>query len=161
MVQREKCSPPREGCTPGEDGKLLSCNSSRVLRHRRHTARGCVPRPSRCQHTQVVRGCYVGDYVPGCGCVSTTIRHLGFTAREYETLHGPTSDLTRPSVLRQIAQDMKACTLISAMFAPPCSTFSVARNRGGPIRSIPHPWAFLVSQLVTRTGQNSTMVTGA
>jgi hypothetical protein len=83
---------------------------------------------------------YFADFFAGSGGVSRAVRKLGFTSREWELLHGENHDLTRPSVLRKIHSDIKHGKILAAMFGPPCSTFSPARDRTSVIRNKAYPW---------------------
>lgn len=73
-------------------------------------------------------------------CVSRAARAAGFSAREWELLKGDNHDLTRPVVLQKIQYDIKKGLIIAAMLAPPCSSFSPARDRTRVIRSRAFPW---------------------
>ena len=55
-------------------------------------------------------------------------------------MHGPSGDLTCPSVVRQLCQDIRAGKVLAVMFAPPCTSFSVARDRTKVIRTREQPW---------------------
>ena len=55
-------------------------------------------------------------------------------------IHGPSGDLTRSSLLRQIRQDIRAQTIAAAMLAPPSTSFSAARDRTEVIRTAAMPW---------------------
>ena len=80
------------------------------------------------------------DFFAGHGGVSRAARAAGFSAREWELLKGENHDLTRPVVLRKIQYDIKKGLIIAAMLAPPCSSFSPARDRTRVIRSRAFPW---------------------
>ena len=60
--------------------------------------------------------------------------------REWELLKGENHDLTRPVVMQKIQYDIKKGLIIAAMLAPPCSSFSPARDRTRVIRSRAFPW---------------------
>ena len=85
-------------------------------------------------------GSYFLDAFSGKGGVSKAARLQGFKAKEYELLHGENSDLTRPTVRGRIKQDVSRGLVVSAMFGPPCSSFSIARDRTMKIRSKEYPW---------------------
>ncbi|CAK8986803.1 Uncharacterized protein SCF082_LOCUS707, partial [Durusdinium trenchii] len=76
-----------------------------------------------------VKGQYVADFFAGSGRVARAVRRAGFTCREWEILTGPDADLTRPAVLQSVKFDIDKGRIIAAMLAPPCSSFSVARDR--------------------------------
>ena len=86
-----------------------------------------------------MKGKYVADFFSGVGGVARGVRLLGFSAREWERLHGENFDLTRPSVLRSIEQDASRGRLLAAMLAPPCGSFSAINRFSGRSRS--DPWA--------------------
>ena len=67
--------------------------------------------------------------------VSKKIRLAGFSAREWDLLHGASGDLCVPKVRRPIKQDLACGRCIGLMLAPPCSSWSAARDRTYPIRS--------------------------
>ena len=87
-----------------------------------------------------VKGQYVADFFAGSGRVARAVRRAGFTCREWEILTGPDADLTRPAVLQSVKFDIDKGRIIAAMLAPPCSSFSVARDRTMVIRSKLFPW---------------------
>lgn len=64
----------------------------------------------------------------------------GFNAREWELLKGPDGDLTTPAVLQSVKYDIAKHRILAAMLAPPCSSFSVARDRTRVIRNKEYPW---------------------
>ena len=86
------------------------------------------------------KGEYVADFFAGSGRVSRAIRKAGFSAREWEILKGPDGDLTRPCVLRSINFDIDKGRIVAAMLAPPCSSFSPARDRTRVVRSRDFPY---------------------
>jgi hypothetical protein len=90
-----------------------------------------------------VKGCYVGDLFSGHGGVAKAARQAGFSARDWELLHGTEGDLCRPAVQRVLIADAKQGKLIASMLAPPCSTFSPARDRTSVIRTREHPWGLV------------------
>ena len=68
------------------------------------------------------------------------MRSLGFSAKEWEVLHGEQYDLTKPLVRAHIKADAQRGRLMAAMLAPPCTTFSIARDRTSVIRDRVYPW---------------------
>ena len=82
----------------------------------------------------------MADFFAGSGGVARAARALGFSAREGELLQGENHDLTRPCVQRKIQFDIQKGLILAAMLAPPCSSFSQARDRTRVIRSRDHPW---------------------
>ena len=82
----------------------------------------------------------MAEFFAGSGGTAAAVRSQGFCAKEWDVLHGPDGDLTRPAVRAQIRRDARDALLIAALFAPPCGTFSTARDRSGAIRSRQFPW---------------------
>ena len=85
-------------------------------------------------------GRYFLDGFSGSGGVAKAVRRQGFTAKEFELLHGEEFDLTRPCVLNKICRDAKDGRLIAAAFGPPCASWSIARDRTLVIRNQLQPW---------------------
>lgn len=113
----------------------------RTLPSRNH-ARASLPSypSSRSFSWMRSKGEYVADLFSGHGGVARAVRSQGFTAKEWELLHGPDSDLTRPAVLKRLKRDIFHNRLIAAMLAPPCSSFSPARDRTRVVRNHEYPW---------------------
>lgn len=65
---------------------------------------------------------------------------MGFNTREWELLHGENHDLTSLAVLSKVKQDIQHGKVLAAMLAPPCSSFSIARDRTMVVRSPAFPW---------------------
>jgi hypothetical protein len=86
-----------------------------------------------------VSGSYVADCFAGCGVVSNKVRAAGFAAREWELLNSPAHDLCNPKVRAPIVADLARGRCIGLMLAPPCSSWSVARDRTYPIRNERYP----------------------
>ncbi len=76
----------------------------------------------------------------GAGGVAEEFRRHGLTSLEFDVIHGPGGDLTRPSTLARVRDLIRSGRVTSAMLAPPCSSFSRARVRTGPLRSKELPW---------------------
>lgn len=83
---------------------------------------------------------YFADFFSGSGGVARAVRAAGFSTREWELLHGEDYDLTKPSFLSKIREDIRNGKIFAAMLAPPCSSFSPARDRTRVIRTREHPW---------------------
>ena len=83
---------------------------------------------------------YFADFFSGVGGVSRAIRTLGFRTREWELNSGGHCDLTDRSVLMKIREDIFALLILGAMLAPPCSSFSPARDRTMVVRNRQYPW---------------------
>ena len=82
----------------------------------------------------------MADLFSGHGGVSRTVLRLGFAARQWEIELGPQGDLTSRKVRAHIKRDIRRGKVLSAMVAPPCTTFSVARDRTAVIRTRRRPW---------------------
>ena len=118
-------------------------SSARPLPVVRRTSRGCRPWASSGQvpaMTPKHRARYFLDLFSGKGGVSAAWRRLGFRSFEFELQHGPASDLTSRSVLGRVLQSIRKGEVLGAMLAPPCSSFSVARDRTVVIRTAEAPW---------------------
>ena len=83
---------------------------------------------------------YVADLFAGEGGVSQQVRLLGFKARTWEIKHGAEFDLCRQSEQQNLIKEIKSGKVIACMLAPPCTTFSAARDRTHAIRNRTHPW---------------------
>ena len=75
------------------------------------------------------RKCYFLDLFSGKGGMSRSFRKLGFRCYEYDIVHGPEFDLTQQSLLHRLARNIARGKVLRATLAPPCSSFSVARDR--------------------------------
>ena len=83
---------------------------------------------------------FFADVFSGCGVVARHIRQLGFGAREFDIRNSPSQDATKPELRRWFLTALRLRILLGLMLAPPCSSFSIARNRTLPIRSTSEPW---------------------
>ena len=81
------------------------------------------------------RGAYIADVFAGEGSVANKVRRQGFNAREWDTVNHKSQDLTCEKVRGKIKHDIKNGLCLGLMFAPPCTTWSVARSRRHPLRS--------------------------
>lgn len=72
--------------------------------------------------------------------MSRALRRRGFSARDWDLLRGNEYDLTRRPVQRLVKLDAQRGLILGAMLAPPCSSFSPARDRTRVIRSRQYPW---------------------
>ena len=108
----------------------------------RRTSRGCHPRKARSVGASLTKhhGCYFLDRFSGKGGVSRGFRKLGFRCYEFDVIHGPSFDLTKKTIVQQIRRGISRGEILGAMLAPPCSSFSVARDRAAVIRSRRFPW---------------------
>ena len=142
LEEREKCDAVREVCPAGSGLPRAPPAHEATLPMVRRTSRGCHPRQKDPSGTAVRKhhDCYFLDLFSGRGGVSRSFRKLGFRSYEYDTDHGPEFDLTERSVLRRIARNIARGEVLGAMLAPPCSSFSVARDRTSLIRTARFPW---------------------
>ena len=123
------------------------------LPSRRVTFRGCDAGPYQAPSASLKRGnrpgMYVADLFAGKGGVAHQCRRLGYKAKEWELERGVQFDLTNRKVRRKLIRDVKKGRVLAAMLAPPCTTFSVARDRTKVIRSREHPWGLPSDQLTS------------
>ena len=129
----------REACSNMEQDS--SSNSKRVQKLR-ETHCGDHPRPtlSRNLSVKAKSGGYFADFFAGKGGVARAVRSCGFSSREWELLKGAGNDLTCPKVVHKVLSDVDADILLGAMFAPPCSSYSPARDRTMVVRNREFPW---------------------
>ncbi|CAE7336322.1 unnamed protein product, partial [Symbiodinium sp. CCMP2456] len=85
-------------------------------------------------------GFYLMDLFAGSGGVAKAVRKLGFTAKEWDLLWGAKFDLVKPEVLKRVRSDIRSGYVLGAMLAPPCLSFSAARDRASAIRTAEYPW---------------------
>ena len=143
LVDKKVSGSVRESREVGSHLAQAGCQRSDELpgsgkAHRGHHAR---PRISTHSFAPVREDAtYLADFFSGSGGVARAARAAGFKTREWEILHGPDYDLTRPAVLWKIREDIHKGRIFAAMLAPPCSSFSPARDRTRVIRSRSDPW---------------------
>ena len=143
VAVKEDCSPIRKSWKACSHLAKVATRSADGLPCRREVHGRDFPRPKIPRHSAPMRnlkGQYVADFFAGHGGVSRAVRKVGFTCREWEILKGPEHDLTHPCVVSKILADVSKCKIIAAMLAPPCSSFSPARDRTRVIRSKEYPW---------------------
>ena len=90
------------------------------------------------------------------------MRRLGFAAREFDNRLSPEYDLTRKQLRKHLHSDIERGRMIAAMLAPPCESWTPARDRTSVIRNKQHPWGIPREQLSDRDFEkvqvgNSTM----
>lgn len=119
-------------------------SSSKALPARRDTSRGCDAGSYQTPSATLKRGNrpgkYVADLFAGKGGVAHQCRRLGYKAKEWELERGIQYDLTSKKVRKRLISDIKRGRVLGAMLAPPCTTFSIARDRTKVIRSRDYPW---------------------
>ena len=133
----------REVGPPGSRLPGAAAGHARPLPVVRRTSRGCRPGPAASKAPSMMpkhRHRYFLDLFSGAGGVSRRWRGLGFRAFEFELEHGPESDLTNPAILRKVLSCIKAGETLGGMLAPPCFSFSVAKDRAGVTRTSQAPW---------------------
>lgn len=126
-------SPLRESGKTSQELGAGAKQEQRVLRGlraglRRHHARSQEVAQFS-QPRRSAEGRYVADLFSGEGGVALTCERLGFASCEWDIRHGHQCDLTSRAVLRKLKCDVKAGKVLAVMLAPPCSSFSVARDR--------------------------------
>lgn len=142
MADQEERATVREGCQIGGDLAEAEQQRSADVQVSRTSHRGHLARPRLSSHpsAKLKSSQYFADFFSGSGGVARSARALGFRTREWELLHGECGDLTKPAVLSKIRFDISNKKIVAAMLAPPCSSFSPARDRTSVIRDRYHPW---------------------
>ena len=143
MGEQKEHGSLREGGEVGSNLEVLDLRSPAHVRHDRAIHRGNHARPKLSGHHHAwlsAKGAYVADFFSGHGGVARAVRKLGFSTREWEIEHGTGSDLTRKPVLLKIRDDIFRGSVIAAMLAPPCTSFTRARDRTSIIRTSEQPW---------------------
>lgn len=143
LVEPKQCGTIRESrsssCNRAETGQ--SCTAHTCVGRKAH--RGDHARPKLSRHSTSLKrdaGKFFCVFFSGKGGVARCARKLGFETREWELLHGSNGDLTSPAVLFKIKTDIRNGKVLAAMLAPPCSSFSPARDRTMVIRTRECPW---------------------
>ena len=151
MEKPQKCGQIREVSSPCCQLQSVAYKDATSLPPRRSTFRGCDAGSYQTPSASVKRGnrpnMYVADLFAGKGGVAHQCRRLGYKAKEWEIDRGLQYDLTSKAVRKVIIKDIKRCRLLAAMMAPPCTTFSIARDRTKVIRSRAYPWGLPADQL--------------
>ena len=86
------------------------------------------------------KGQFVADLFSGCGGVALACERLGFVSKQWDIRLGHTCDLTSRSVVRKLKCSIRTGKVLAVMMAPPCNSFSVARDRTKVIRTREFPW---------------------
>ena len=107
----------------------------------RATRRGVRPRlqSRRLTAATTTEGIFL-DSFSGSGGVARAVRLEGFKAVEWDRKFGEAFDLTKKKHVRRIKQMIRDGEVIGACLAPPCASFSIARDRTLMIRDKSHPW---------------------
>ena len=143
LAKQAKRCPLREGRTAGSNLAKAGCGSSNGLPSSRALHRGNYARPSLSGDPSpwpVKKGAYFADLFAGSGRIGRAANALGFQTRSWELAYGNNHDLTDRRVLSKIKFDITKRLVLGGMLAPPCLTFSVARDRAGLIRASDFPW---------------------
>ena len=144
MEELQKRGKVRKECTAGSKLPAAPDSTAVPLPRLRATTRGCDARSGPSAPTTFkakgLKGQYFADFFSGKGGVAKAARCLGYVAREWELSNGPSFDLTNSRVQRRIRQDIQQGLVLAAMLAPPCSSFSIARDRTAVIRNKLYPW---------------------
>ena len=134
----------REIGAAGRHLRVVATQSPAVLSQRRKTSRGCDVWPGQLPKVRVRKrhppGCYCLDLFSGVGGVARQCRALGYVCKEWDISWGKQFDLTDVAVRSRIKQDIAQGKVLAAMLAPPCSSFSRARDRTRVIRTARFPW---------------------
>jgi site-specific DNA-cytosine methylase len=78
----------------------------------------------------------------GVGGVAKHCRRLGAACKEFDIVHGAHGDLLNPIVLKRLKYDIRHSICVAVMMGPPCTNFSIARDRTLQVRSKLQPWGF-------------------
>ena len=151
MEKSQECCSVREIRRPRSELQPASNKDPTALPLRRKTSRGCDAGPYQTASASLKKGNrpskYVADLFAGVGGVSHQCRRSGYKAKEWEIERGIQFDLTSRAVRRAIIKDVKRGLILAVMMAPPCTSFSIARDRTKVIRSRTHPWGIPADQL--------------
>ena len=98
-------------------------------------ARGSRPFPG-------LKGRYYADLFSGTGGVGRAVARTGFVGRCWERADGRSGDLGDPQTLSRFLRDVKDGKVLGASLAPPCGSFSIARDRTMKVRSRRCPWGY-------------------
>ena len=143
MAGKAKRCSLREGWKASGDLAETAISSPANLQSSRKAYSRNYPRPAIPKHLPAMKGSkgrYVADLFSGHGGVSKAVRKMGFNAREWELLKGDEHDLTNPCVVFKVCENVRKEKILAAMMAPPCSSFSCARDRTSVIRNRQYPW---------------------
>lgn len=103
---------------------------------------------------------HVSDLFSGCGSVSRAVLRTGFDSVAYVVRNGEKFNVVRNRVMLKLLKQIRGDVIFAVMLAPPCSSFSVAFQRNGTVRSRQQPWGItdLPNHLHSRVSEgNKTM----
>ena len=72
--------------------------------------------------------------------MSKACANRGFSTKLWDIKYGDSHDLGQRKVYDKFRSDLSSKRVLGVCLAPPCSSFSVAHDRGTPIISKLHPW---------------------
>ena len=139
LAEPKECCSLREGRQAGCDvakaglGRSVDVSGSRAILARNYA------RPKLSGHTSswpLSRGRYFADFFSGSGRVSRAVGSLGFKYRSWKACHADSHDLTDARVLLKVRADIKLSRILSAMLAPPSTSFLPAAG----LRNPQFPW---------------------
>ena len=140
----EECHQVREKRQTGHELQCVASQGPAALPRGRVTSRGGDgrhgPRAPGLVRWRGRQGFYVMDLFSGSGGVSRAVRSLGFSAKEWDLLWGARFDLVKPHVISRVRSEIRSGYVLGAMLAPPCLSFSAARDRTSAIRTAEYPW---------------------
>ena len=133
------------GADPYQDQGVLASVRGGVRRHHDWPKEVSKFKPPRRNQ----KGCYVADVFSGRGGVALACERIGFVSRQWDIRLGHQCDLTSRNVLYRLKCDIRSGKVLAMMMAPPCSSFSVARDRIKVIRTRNQPWGISSEFLTT------------
>ena len=89
---------------------------------------------------------YAVDLFSGQGGVAGALRELGIPTNEFDIINDSSQDLTDSVVKRRLFRELRAKRIVAVMMGPPCTSFSLARNLSGALRSREQPWGINVTK---------------
>ena len=147
--QKRKLDEQTERGSLRESGEIsghlaeAGCGSAAGMQVGRAIHRGDYARPKLSGDPSpwpVRKGSYFADLFAGSGRIGHAANRLGFQTRSWELDWGANHDLPNKRVLSKIKLDINKRIVLGGMIAPPCISFSIARDRAGIIRTEEFPW---------------------
>lgn len=80
------------------------------------------------------------DLFGGNGEVAKACERLGYRAKVWDPALGPHHDLTDPGVVKRLVREVKRGRVLAIMMAPGAASFSRAKDREHPTRTLRFPW---------------------
>ena len=137
-----KCTPLREARSLSPDDVGVHGRAEKALHRVRgapagHHARQTAPQPT----TSTTRQPRFVEFFCGSGGIWKAWRQLGCQSVGVDVTRSAADDLLVPARRLYWLREAREGRVAGAFFAPPCSSFSLARGRGGRcIRSALRPW---------------------